>query len=104
MHLDAGTRQQPPTVHNVMDFVQLREKDSRYIRLTCPEKADDQFIEALAHTLEPYRDGGCKIRIAYENDQARCELDFAEDWAIEPTDECLERLQEIVDQVEVVYP
>ncbi|MEL0035305.1 MAG: DNA polymerase III subunit alpha [Gammaproteobacteria bacterium] len=91
------------TIQNVMDFVHLREKSSQYIRLTCPQDASEDFIEHLSSVLEPYRDGGVRLRLAYTNSVADCELDLSQEWAIEPTDECLERLQEVVDQVEVIY-
>ncbi len=92
------------TVHSVMDFVQIRERESKCIHLSCPDAVSLDFVDQLAQTLQPYRDGGCRIRLSYQTPEAACEIDFPESWAVEPTDECLERLQDMADNVEIIYP
>ena len=91
------------TVRNLMDFETAREKESNFIRLVCKDSLSDDFSERLGRVLEPYRDGGTRLKIVYENTQARGEMILPESWAITPSDECLDRLQDLVASIDVVY-
>jgi DNA polymerase-3 subunit alpha len=91
------------TVQRILDFATLREQESQFIRLVAPANIDEKFAEKLAHTIEPFRDGGCNLKLSYQTDQAKGELVFPDSWAITPSDECLERLEELMESVEIVY-
>ncbi|MBT8450063.1 MAG: DNA polymerase III subunit alpha, partial [Gammaproteobacteria bacterium] len=91
------------TVRNLMDFETAREKESNFIRLVCKDNVTDDFSERLGRVLEPYRDGGTRLKIVYQNTQAKGEMILPESWAITPSDECLDRLQDLVASIDVVY-
>ncbi|MDD3354201.1 hypothetical protein, partial [Zoogloea sp.] len=61
--------------------------------------------ERLQSTLEPFRDGGCPIRVRYRNAQAEGDLPLGPDWRIRPDDRLLESLREWLppEAVELVY-
>lgn len=60
----------------------------------------------LQTLLEPFRNGGCPIRVNYRNAVAEAELPLGEGWRVRLEDELLESLREWLapDGVEVVYP
>ena len=60
----------------------------------------------LQALLEPFRDGGCPIRVTYRNAAAEADLPLGEGWRVRLDDALLEGLREWLpaDAVEVVYP
>jgi len=56
--------------------------------------------------LEPFREGGCPIRVTYRNAAAEAELPFGDGWRVRLDDTLLESLREWLppEAVEVVYP
>ncbi|ATE59076.1 DNA polymerase III subunit alpha [Thauera sinica] len=60
----------------------------------------------LQTLLEPFREGGCPIRVSYRNAAAEAELPFGDGWRVRPDDALLESLREWLppESVEVVYP
>ena len=60
----------------------------------------------LQTLLEPFRDGGCPIRVRYRNAAAEAELPLGEAWRVRLEDALLESLREWLppEAVEVVYP
>jgi DNA polymerase-3 subunit alpha len=60
----------------------------------------------LQALLEPFRDGGCPIRVTYRNATAEADLPLGEGWRVRLDDALLEGLREWLsaDAVEVVYP
>jgi len=91
------------SVKSVMDFETIREQTSKFIRVVCPETMPDNFTEQLATVLEPFRDGGCSLKLEYQNQMAKGIISLPDSWAVTPSDECLQRLKEISDSVEIVY-
>ena len=63
-------------------------------------------VSKLQTLLEPFRAGGCPIRVSYRNAAAEAELPLGETWRVRPEDALLESLREWLppDAVEVVYP
>ncbi|WP_068808060.1 DNA polymerase III subunit alpha [Thauera phenolivorans] len=60
----------------------------------------------LQTLLEPFRDGGCPIRVNYRNAVAEAELPLGEGWRVRLEDQLLESLREWLapEGVEVIYP
>jgi DNA polymerase-3 subunit alpha len=60
----------------------------------------------LQTLLEPFRDGGCPIRVSYRNDAAEAELPLGDGWRVRLDDALLESLREWLppQAVEVLYP
>ncbi|MBX3683544.1 MAG: DNA polymerase III subunit alpha [Thauera sp.] len=60
----------------------------------------------LQTLLEPFREGGCPIRVRYRNAAAEAELPLGDGWRVRLDDALLESLREWLpgEAVEVVYP
>ena len=95
-------------------LLSLGEARARFARALCVRINGevDQAGGALAAAnrlqalLEPFRDGGCAVRVRYRNALAEGELPFGEQWRVRPDDALLEGLREWLPEaaVEVVYP
>ena len=64
------------------------------------------MADRLQRLLEPFRDGGCLIRVSYRNAVAEGELPLGEHWRVRLDDSLLDSLRESLPAaaVEVVYP
>lgn len=60
----------------------------------------------LQTLLEPFREGGCPIRVTYRNAAAEADLPFGDGWRVRLDDALLESLREWLppESVEVIYP
>ena len=60
----------------------------------------------LQTLLEPFREGGCPIRVSYRNASAEAELPLGDEWRVRLEDALLEGLREWLppEAVEVLYP
>ena len=60
----------------------------------------------LQALLEPYREGGCPVRVTYRNEAAEADLPLGDGWRVRLDDALLEGLREWLapEAVEVVYP
>ena len=60
----------------------------------------------LQTLLEPFREGGCPIRVTYRNTEAEAELPFGDGWRVRLDDALLESLRDWLppQAVEVLYP
>jgi DNA polymerase-3 subunit alpha len=60
----------------------------------------------LQTLLEPFREGGCPIRVSYRNAAAEADLPFGDGWRVRLDDALLESLREWLpaESVEVLYP
>ena len=58
-----------------------------------PEPA---LVKELEHALLPFRDGPCPVWINYENGRARATVVLAREWSVQPSDECLARLADLL--------
>ena len=67
-------------------------------------KAPD-LTQQLATILKPYQGGTCPIRFYYQHNNFKGIIKFGEDWDIEPTNECLRKLQLFLgeDAVKITY-
>jgi len=99
-------------VDQVFDFEQVRETRARHLLLTCDhhlldEKrlSPDDFNLKLKQILEAYRGGSCPVRMTYQRQDAKGDINLGPEWHIHPTDELLFGLERVLGQanVEVVY-
>lgn len=60
----------------------------------------------LQTLLEPFREGGCPVRVTYRNEAAEADLPLGDGWRVRLDDALLEGLREWLapEAVEVVYP
>ncbi len=60
----------------------------------------------LQTLLEPFREGGCPVRVRYRNAAAEAELPFGDGWRVRLDDALLDSLREWLppEAVEVIYP
>src|SRR5690606_36958323 len=59
-------------------------------------KLDRSFAGRLSEMLSPYRREGCPIRIDYIRRDARGQLYLGQDWQVQPTDELIQKLREVL--------
>ena len=83
-------------VKELYDMDSAREHFAKrmVIRIS-PEAANNGFVQHLANTLTPYKEGGCPIFIRYATKQATAGLKLGEEWKIRPTDDLIEQLTQI---------
>ncbi len=94
------------SANNIYDMNQARTRFGKRLLLQVNEKrAANGFIHQLQTTLTPFKDGFCPVVLAYQAHGARAQLTLGEDWRIQPSDELLQRLREMVgeEQVEMIY-
>ena len=84
-------------VQDVYDIERAREQFARGLHLDLGQiQLDNEFITALRHLLEPFREGGCLITLDYLNQQARARLRFGDSWRVRPSDALLARLRQML--------
>jgi DNA polymerase-3 subunit alpha len=70
------------------------------------EDLGPEFVGQLKETLEPYRQGKCKISVLYRGASAEAKLRFDESWSVRPTRELRERLGRLLgeNRYKICYP
>ena len=86
----------------LLDLAGARAQFAKSMRLNCNGASNSGRLKEL---LEPYRNGGCRVRIGYRNAGANCELDLGDAWRVRPHDDLLRTLREWLgkENVQVVY-
>ncbi|WJW76590.1 DNA polymerase III subunit alpha [Thiohalobacter sp. IOR34] len=94
------------TADEIYDITQAREVFARglLIRVDAAQ-AGNGFMQHLAETLQPYREGGCPVWLDYRNEVARARLALGDEWRVRPEDELLHRLHELAgpERVQLQY-
>ena len=91
----------------VFDIEQARSRYARFIELALHQnQVQNGFVQDLATTIEPYKNGECPVVIRYRNGDAFAELKLGREWSVLPSDQCLSRLRKMVGKNKVVvhYP
>jgi DNA polymerase-3 subunit alpha len=94
------------TAQTIFDVNQAREEFGRRLVVSLEaRRAGNGFVSALANTLQPFREGRCRVCIDYLVDNARARIALGDDWTVHPTDELLHRLRELAgaERVSVEY-
>jgi len=94
------------TANKVYDINQARETFARRVVINVDAgQAGNGFMQSLADTLRPFRDGKCPVWISYRNQAASAQVALDRDWSVRPADELIHRLHELAgpEQVLIEY-
>ncbi|RRQ20042.1 DNA polymerase III subunit alpha [Thiohalobacter thiocyanaticus] len=84
------------TADEIYDISQARAAFARRLVIDVDAaRAGNGFMQHLAETLQPYREGRCPVWLNYHNDQARAQIMLGNEWRVQPADELLHRLGEL---------
>jgi DNA polymerase-3 subunit alpha len=87
-------------VDNVLTFEQARAHYAGLLNLNVHLNGLDAggFREKLQQVLHPFRGGSTGIRLHYQTNQASGDIVLGQEWRVNPTDELLRRLEQLVGQ------
>lgn len=74
-----------------LDEARARYAQSLDLRIT-PAYFQNGFVQSLQQTLEPHKNGQCKVSLEYERDDLRSTIELGEQWQVTPSDELLHEL------------
>ena len=77
--------------------------DEARIAATCASA--QEYVARLAAELAPLRGDGCRVKLDYRCAAGSATLLFGDNWCLQPSDDCLRRLQRFfgADRVQVLY-
>ena len=95
----------------VYDITQAREHFSRCLEISVNKTrfngdwSSTNITQQLTSVLQTYREGTCPVCVNYNSGTETTRLTLGDDWKIQPTDELLNRLQNLLsdEQVRMVY-
>ncbi|MDX1513834.1 MAG: DNA polymerase III subunit alpha [Gammaproteobacteria bacterium] len=93
-------------VSQIYDLEEAREARARRLLVQLKRgKAENGFVQALAETLTPFRDGRTPVCVEYCRTDAKVRLPLGDGWRVSPTEELLSRLKQLAgtDCVAVEY-
>ena len=82
------------TPRQLFDLEQMRLRYGRCLTLELAESSGDALAERLVDALEPFRGGGCAVRIVYRNALAEAMLSLGDAWRVQPSGDLLQRLRD----------
>lgn len=94
------------TARDVMDIDEAREKYARGLAISLTDRQiDDQLLNRLRQSLEPYRSGTIPVYLYYQREDARARLRFGAAWRVSPSDRLLNELRLLIgtEQVELEF-
>ncbi|MFP3028922.1 MAG: DNA polymerase III subunit alpha [Arsenophonus sp.] len=94
------------SVRELMDLSEAREKYAKGIAISLTDKQiDDQLLNRLRSTLEPYRSGTIPVHLYYQKKDACAKLKLGITWQVVPTDNLLTELRTLLgnQQVELEF-
>jgi DNA polymerase-3 subunit alpha len=103
---DDYTGGQQLTADKLYDIGQAREIFARRVVIDVDAvKAGNGFMQSLADTLRPFREGKCPVWISYRNQTASAQVALGREWSVRPADELIHRLHELAGEghVQVEY-
>jgi DNA polymerase-3 subunit alpha len=84
------------------DIDQARAQFARRLILDVrPEQTQNGLIHQLQKALTPYREGKCNVYIKYQRQDAAAVLKMGDEWKIQPTDELMHRLGDVLGKEQV---
>jgi len=98
-----GVRMSADEIH---DVDQARGIYARRLEIAVDKRqAANGFSKSLTEMLLPFRDGSCPVWVNYHSEQACVQLALGHEWRVQPTDELLRRLRDVLgnEAVEVIY-
>ncbi|SFN16209.1 DNA polymerase III, alpha subunit [Izhakiella capsodis] len=94
------------TAREVMNIDEAREKYARGLAISLTDRQiDDQLLNRLRQSLEPYRSGTIPVHLYYQRTDARAKLRFGATWRVSPSDRLLNELRSLLgsEQVELEF-
>lgn len=94
------------TGREIQPLVDARKRNLQCIEIRLPsENLQANFVNALANQLTPYKNGTCRLRFLVEHDKLDVQLEPSAEWFIDPNDECLFALNEILgdDHIQMIF-
>ncbi|MCT2388028.1 DNA polymerase III subunit alpha [Erwinia pyrifoliae] len=91
---------------DMMDIDEAREKYARGLAISLTDRQiDDQLLNRLRQSLEPYRSGTIPVHLYYQREDARAKLRFGATWRVSPSDRLLNDLRSLIgsEQVELEF-
>ncbi len=91
---------------DMMDIDEAREKYARGLAISLTDRQiDDQLLNRLRQSLEPYRSGTIPVHLYYLREDARAKLRFGATWRVSPSDRLLNELRSLLgsEQVELEF-
>ncbi|MBZ0093184.1 MAG: DNA polymerase III subunit alpha, partial [Sulfuricellaceae bacterium] len=79
------------TAEKLYDLAGARSQFAQSLQLSINGQADSERLRGL---LSPYRQGGCPVKITYQNGSSSCEMTLGDAWKIQPHDDLLQALAE----------
>lgn len=83
---------------------QVRSERVRALRLTLDSEFNDStdLIEQIKQSISPYKGGSCQVQLSFKQNGFAGEISFGEDWRLEPTDELLHSLKQVLGNQSVI--
>lgn len=94
------------TAQKIYDIEKARERFAKRVDIKLlPDQAANGFMNGLADVLKPFTEGDCPVWVHYKTDDAVATLALDENWNVQPTDELINRLQNLIDDesVKILY-
>jgi DNA polymerase-3 subunit alpha len=82
------------TPRQLFDLEQMRLRHGQRLTLELAESSGETLVEQLVDVLEPFRGGGCAVRIIYRNATAEAMLNLGDAWRVQPSGDLLQRLRD----------
>jgi DNA polymerase-3 subunit alpha len=88
----------------IFSIEQARERFAKYLQLRLTSEKPEELTK-MAHILEKYRGGQCRVAIAYASPDAKANLALGDTWRVRPVDALLQTLRELLSEhhVEMIY-
>jgi len=84
------------TAKSIYDITEARQRFAKRLEIKVSEKqAANGFVNELNSVLQPFREGGCPVWINYNKNGVNAVLSLGEDWRVQPSDELLNRLNDL---------
>ena len=94
------------TAQKIYDIETARERFAKRVDINLnTNQAVNGFMKGLADVLKPFTEGNCPVWVHYKANEAIASLAFDKSWNVQPTDELINRLQNLVDEnsVKILY-
>ena len=94
------------TADNIYDITEARQRFAQRLEIKVDEtKAANGFLKNLGSVLQPFREGDCPVWVNYMKTDASAVLSLGDEWKVQPTDELINRLNDLVgdEMVKVIY-
>lgn len=82
------------TPRQLFDLEQMRLRYGQRLTLDLAASAEEGLVERLVDALEPFRGGGCAVRVVYRNAAAEATLHLGDAWRVQPSGDLLQRLRD----------